>query len=374
MKGIRRTVSGWQVYARVRGEWRSRHYPADTPLATLRLRREELRARGVLHIDEPASDGPTFTEDCETYLAAVRGMPTYRDREYRIHQWRDAFGGDRARASITSVEIRQQLEAWRTRETKPLSHGSLNTRRTALMHLWTVLDGRSAPNPVRDVPRYREEAQPLRLPSIEQAERAIAAVPGKGRKGKTRARLRVLLWTGWPAAQLMRLQPEDVHWAAGTATVRARRKGKGTRARTLPLLPQAIAALRELQTIGGWGPFSTSSMHSALARACRLARVPTFHPYALRHLFLTRAALASRDDRVVAELGMHADVRQARRYTEQSVDPRVADGLTTLATFATSPRGTRDLRAFSGGSRRPKAKPAKAAISAKSLSKKVGGR
>jgi integrase len=326
MKGIRRTSSGWQVFARVRGEFRSKHYPPDTPLATLKLRREELRARAVLHEPEP-TDGSTFGDDCALYLQAVKGMPTYEDRAYRIEQWRQALGAERSRASITSVEIRQYLELWHTRADRPLAPGSLNLRRTALMHLWTVLDGKSAPNPVRDVPRYREEPPPLRLPTLAQADRAIAAVPGVGRKGRTRVRLRVLLWTGWPAAQLMRLTSADVHWRQRTVTLTARRKGKGTRTRTLPLLPQALAALRELRAIGGWGAFSTSSMHSMLARACKSARVPTFHPYALRHLFLTRLAVTSRDDRVVAELGMHADIRQARRYTEQSVDPRIRAAL-----------------------------------------------
>jgi integrase len=337
VKGIRRTAFGWQVYARVRGEFRSKHYPPDTPITTLRLRREELRARGVLQIDEPSRDGPTFAEDCETYLAAVRGMPTYSDRAYRIAQWRNAFGGDRARSTIMSVEIRQQLEAWRTREPRPLSHGSLNTRRTALMHLWTVLDGKSAPNPVRDVPRYREEPPPLRLPTLAQAIRAVEAVGTHGPRAATRARLLVLLWTGWPAAQLMRLDPQDIHWREGTVTLTPRRKGQGTAARTLPLLPEALAALREVARLKAWGAFSTSSMHSMLAMACARVKVPTFHPYALRHLFLTRVALASRDDRVVAELGLHSDPRQSRRYTEQSVDPRVAEGLRRVAILATTP-------------------------------------
>ncbi|HWB17017.1 MAG TPA: tyrosine-type recombinase/integrase [Vicinamibacterales bacterium] len=326
MKGIRRTSSGWQVFARVYGEFRSKHFPPDTPLTTLKRRREELRARAILREPEP-HEGPTFGEDCEIYLQAVAGMPTFSDRAYRIGQWRDALGARRARASITSVEIRQQLELWRTAKPKGLAHGSLNLRRTALMHLWTVLDGRSVPNPVRDVPRYDETPEPLRLPSLAQAQRAVAAVGSHLTHCATRARLRVLLWTGWPAAQLMRLTSVDIDWTHDTATLTARRKGKGTRVRTLPLLPEAVDALRELQDAEAWGPFSTSSMHSALARACKTAGVPTFHPYALRHLFLTRLALASRDDRVVAELGMHADIRQARRYTEQSVDPRIRAAL-----------------------------------------------
>jgi len=64
-----------------------------------------------------------------------------------------------------------------------------------------------------------------------------------------------------------------------------------------------------------------------LRLACQRAKVPVFTPYALRHLFLTTVALATKDDRVVAELAQHADIRMTRRYTQASVDPRLTAGL-----------------------------------------------
>ena len=356
--GIRQTGSGWQAYIRINGEFRSKHFPPDTDLRDMKQWRFEQKARHALNVPEPTESG-TLAGDAQTYLQTVKGMTTFADREYRIQQWVKLFG-HRPRSSITSVEIRKALETWKA---SGLSHGSLNLRRTALMHLYTVLDGKSAPNQVKDVPPYREIAPPLRLPSLKDAEKAIAKVRPDRTLSKSRARLRVLLWTGWPASTLMRLRHEDVRWKESAALVHGRQKGSGTRAKWLPLLPQAIAALRELAKADGFGKFSTSSLHSSLHRGCDAAKVDRFRPYDLRHLFLTRAAAITKDDRAVAELAMHADIRQTRRYTEQSVNPRLRTALATIATSgAVSPvrKRPQPSRATRGKSRQTR--------------KKVGGR
>lgn len=206
--------------------------------------------------------------------------------------------------------------------------GTLNLRRTALMHLYTVLDGKSARNPVRDVPPYREIPPPLALPTIAQVKRVLAKMP---KHSKGRYRLQVLLWTGWPPAQLMKVTAADVDWRRKIARLPARHKGKGVAARWLPLLPQAVTALRAFAKHDCWGTFSTHSLRHRLHDACKRAKVPAFRTYDLRHLFLTTVALHAKDDRVVAELAQHSDIRQTRRYTEQSVSPRLVEALNRVA-------------------------------------------
>jgi integrase len=354
-RGIRIGPYCIHAYIRIAGKLRHKRYPLDTSLLVVRQWREQQRAKAILGLPEDTSDAKTLAEDCATYLEAVAGMPTIADRTYQIQAWRDALGPTRRRASVTSVEIRQQLESWRVDGKQPtkrnahpggLSPASLNLRRTALMHLWAVLDGRSAINPVKDVPRFREVTPPLRLPSIAEAERAIAAVGHPKKKSQSRARLSVLLWTGWPAAKLTRVTPRHVDLNQARAFVKGRRKGEGTRDRWLPLLPQAVKALKELKRVKAWGAFSNSSLHSALQRGCVKAKVTPFRTYDLRHVFLSEVALATKDDRVVAELAMHADIRMTRRYTESTVDPRLTAGLAlvsahleTLGTSQTGPDG-----------------------------------
>lgn len=328
-KGIRKTGSGWQVYVRRKGEFLSKHFKPDTPLVDLRRWRNEQHARTTLNLPALADAG-SLRADADSYLGLVTHLTSYKDRKYRIEQWVTALGPETPRSAITSVEIRRALETWRT---SGLSLASLNLRRTALMHLYSVLDGKSGKNPVRDVPRYTEPQQQWHLPTWKDAEKAITAV-SRDRLNGSRVRLAVLLWTGLPSAQLKRLTAEDVNLKAGTMRVPGRLKGKGTKAAMLPLLPQAVTAFRQLARADAWGAFSNSSLHKALLKGCTRAKVPAFRVYDLRHLFGTTLATVVKDDRVIAELLQHSDLSLTKRYTEQSVNPRVSAALHALHAFA----------------------------------------
>src|SRR5204863_3303792 len=161
-------------------------------------------------------------------------------------------------------------------------------------------------NPVRGVPKYREEELPLDLPSLDDATSAINhAIHDKQPKhggSKSQARLRVLLWTGWPSAVLKQLRPNDIHWQKQTALVHARKKGSGTKPRTVPLLPQALEALRVFAAADAWGPFSGHALYKTLHQGCDRAGVRRFRPYDLRHLLGTTLVACSNDERGTAEL------------------------------------------------------------------------
>lgn len=343
--GIRKTSHGWQVYTTIGGRFRSKHFPPDTTPAELKQERSKLAATATLGLEpEPrAQDSPTLAEDVESYLKAIAGMTTVSDRTYRIRKWRDALGADRARSTITTVEIRQQLEAWRvdsgrrekTTDGKPgkpipTKPGTLNLLHTALRNLYTVLDGPDAANPLRAIPRYREEERALALPAWKTAKAVIDSLE----PSKSKARLRVLLLTGWPSSTLKRLRKGDIAWRKKEALLHGRRKGGGTRPRVVPLLPQAVTALRQFDKLNAYGPFSGSSLHSLLDRACKRAKVPPFRVYDLRHLFLTRVATLSHDERAVAELGLHSTPAQTWRYTRQAGSHRARTALNRVARLA----------------------------------------
>lgn len=332
-RGIRRTRSGFQVYVRIKGEFRSKHFPPDTDIRDLRQWREEQKARHVLKLpDDP--NATSFERDANTYLDLVKHLTSYRDRAHRVKWWVTFLGPRINRHNISALDIRRGLEQLRR---LGKSNATLNLYRTALMHLYTVLDGKSGRNPVRDVPHYDEEPGPLILPTWATAEKVIARVGwvtnrdgSRRRDNLTRLRLAVLLYTGWPASTLMRLEPAHVEWKTGIVRLTARRKGRGVSARVVPVMPKALIALKALKKAKAWGSFDTRSMNKALRRACRALKVTEFHPYVLRHLFLTELALVTKDDRVVAELGLHSDTKQTRRYTAQSVDPRLKAGIAAL--------------------------------------------
>jgi integrase len=355
--GIRETATGYQAYVRVHGRFRSKNFPRDTPLSKLKDWRERTRAHEKYGTG-PAADAPTFRQDAKEYLTHAAGMPSLADRTYHIEQWIDAFG-DRPRQTITARDIRAQLERWRTTgriDGGPLTAGSLNRRRTALMALYTVLDGRSAPNIVKDVPAYDESASA----TIRALPRAIVArlIWHIRRGSRTRARLRVLLWTGWPHALLMAITPADVDWNSGTVRVPPRQKGKGMQAATIPVLPRALLALRRFFALNAQGRFSASAMHSSLARAVakenrwrirhKLPPLKAVRPYDIRHSVGTWMAARVKDDRALKEL---LRTNSIARYTQGATDDRlmaarqVLTGKVAQQLSAGTPGDSRALRA-----------------------------
>jgi len=338
--GVRQTKYGWAVFAKVRGEYVSKHFPRDTALSALVEARKNMVATAQLGLIQTATDASlTFAADVKTYLKAKAGLPTLTDRTQRIEWWRDQLGRTRARDSVTSVEIRHHLEAKRKAGAKP---GTLNVYRTALMDFYTVLNGPGGFNPVRDVPKYHEQELPLQLPTREEAIRVVEASihPKQPRRGGTQsqARLRVLLWTGWPSAILKQLRPSDIKWQEDRVTVHGRKKGGGTKPKTLPMMPQAMEALKAFDALNAYGPFSSSALHSTLHRGCDAAGVARFRVYDLRHLFGTEIVANSHDERGAAELMLHTSPQQTWRYTRQAASTRAVSALEAMKAALPMPR------------------------------------
>ena len=334
MKNVRPTAYGFQLYTKVNSRFISEHV-SKQPTAMAVREWVRLKHAEIKHgLDVPPPHDATVEDDVPAYLASVAAMPSIADRTLHMREWARVFKG-RHRDSIQPIEIRTQLERLR----KTHSASSCNKRRTALMSFFTALNGKSGYNPVRDVPKYTEDTEP-RAQSLCTIYRILALM----RPSKTRARLRVMLWTGWPQAQLARLKPAHLDLKRGRAYVTPRRKGKGRAGTWLPLLPGAIVALREFDKWDCWTPepdgqpmpFSSSAMHSAFLRAVakfnahrrRLQLPPVeIRPYDLRHSFGTWVAERTTDERALQELMMHSRAEQTRRYTEAATMKRVVDAV-----------------------------------------------
>lgn len=367
MTNFRHDRYGTQAYFRHKGKLLTHRVatrteePSDAAREQMALEWiDNARASLQLGLPIPEQTGPAFPEDVTRYLKAVTSMPTYSDRERDMLRWAAIFRG-RDRNSITPLEIRTHLEGWRV--TKAAS--TCNKRRTALMSFYTELNGRSGYNPVRDVEKYPEEEE-IR----SQHPYTILRVLSFMRPSQTRARLMVILTTGWPHAQLKRLKPEHLKLDQARAFVTPRQKGKRGKVRRgkwLPLLPAAVNALREFvkwdcftkphPVTGKPRPFSHSAMHSAFARAleklnAHRARLGSpaldIHPYDLRHVFGTWLAHQLTDERAIQELMIHSRIEQTRRYTEAATQGRVeraVAGITVaIATQAVKSRANASTR------------------------------
>ena len=165
-----------------------------------------------------------------------------------------------------------------------LAASTVNNRRAALQALWTELDGKAAPNPVDESEKHQEPDIEARALSYATITKILDAMPdvGQGRKGearedqtKTKARLRLIAYTGLPHKQIEQLRPQDVNLRAGTMIVSARRKGKGVERRSIPLTPEGLEALRHFMDLDCWGSFSNSSVWKSWRRACQVAGLTT---------------------------------------------------------------------------------------------------
>lgn len=316
--GVFRDRRGLRAYVRIKGKLVPKRFKS-TAIVEATSWRKQMKAKDILKIVPfGASDGSTLRQDVDEYLKAVPSMITFKERKTHLEQWIAVFGADTPRKTITHIKIRQQLETWKA---EGYSASWLNHRRTALMHLWSVLDGKRAPNPAADVPR-QSEPEPEAVPfTFAHVRKVLKVMPDSDSK----VRLEVIAWTGWPHAQVMAIEPADLaKLSQHVAYRRPRRKGKGVEGGWVPLIREAKAALMKFKQRKLYGKFSQSTLRRQWLFYCEKAKITPFTPYKLRHIFggvATKAA--NRDERAVAEMMAHTDIRQTRRYTKATVDPKL---------------------------------------------------
>lgn len=326
-EGIRRDRYGYRVYVKVGNLQREKRYPPEASIKTMQAWRDETKVA----LRKLPSDAPipgTLRADVDRYLLQVRAMPTYAERARHLELWIAALGAHRSRHELTAADIRAVLHDWRAKRLEP---ATCNKRRTALMHLWTVLDGKGASNPVRDVPKFAVNDP---LPRGRDPH-AIDALLKKAPRCRSRAACRVLLWTGMRPAELQRAEPEDLSLTHHFVIART---AKGGRTRTIPLTTQAESAWREFDRADTWHRVPQwAPLNVWLKRRTRLP----IRVYDLRHSYGT--ALARRGARldVIGSLMGHSTLELTRRYTLAAITPDAATATAKLARAAGSRAGSR---------------------------------
>lgn len=314
-KGIRRDRQGYRAGVKVGVHRRYKRFKHDATLKQMTDWRDDTKvALRKLKGAEPATG--SLAAEVARYLLQVAAMPTLAQRTEHLQMWIDALGAHVPRSSITPEQIRAVLQAWRT---SGLSAATCNKRRTALMHLWTILDGKDARNPVRAVKKFRV-ADPLpRGRDPHAIDAALLTAP----RCRSRASCRVMLWTGMRPVELQRAQPEDV----GAAAVIVR-TAKGGRTRLVPLTKQAVSAWKEFDNADGWQRVPQTA---PLNRWLKKITGMDLRVYDLRHSYGT--ALASRKTRldVIGALMGHSTLDLTRRYTLAAVTPDALAATSQLA-------------------------------------------
>jgi integrase len=322
-KGIKRTRTGFRVWQRVHpgpGGLKSKRFPMTATITDMKAWRE---AERVKHRAEPKPIAPTkgtLGADITHYLKLVATMPTLKDRTRDLQAWHDVLGM-RPRAKLTRDDFRLVLQDWKLTGragSKPLAASTVNHRRTALMHLYRVLDGKGAPNPLREIPPFPEPPPEPRAVSLKDIRAILDAMP----RSKTRARCKVLAWTGIRgSSELQHVRPEHVRLKDRRVWIRTGKKGKP---RELVLNAAGVQAWREFIAVYAWGKYQKDSLRRSFRRAwktinaARLNKhkdpLPPLRVYDLRHSIATALMKAGADlADVQVHLG-HTSPRMTRRY------------------------------------------------------------
>lgn len=312
-RGIAKTPEGWRISVQVNGvPWR-RRFPASVPLDD--VLKELLAARTERKATTPRLPRGTLKGDVTRYMTdffAGRSPAAREERQRHLDLWIEALGAETWRSRITRDDISRVLQRWRG---AGLSADTCNKRRTALLALYHALDGRGGSNPVREVPKFRPPDPLPRALDYRLIERALKQLPRK-----TRARLKVIAYTGIRPVQLRTLEPTDWDVKHKLLTVPGTSKGRGTKPYTIPLTKQAEAALREFDRADAWGTFTAAPMARMWkAAAIKVGLSEDSTPYWLRHSFGTRIYQKTGNLKATKDLLGHSSIRMTERYTLAAV-------------------------------------------------------
>jgi integrase len=281
--------------------------------------RESARVKAREQPKAPKSARGTLGAEIDRYLKLVATMPSINDRTRDLAAWKATFGM-LPRDKITRDDYRLKLQEWRLtgKHGKPLAASTVNHRRTAMMHLFTVLDGKAAPNPLREIAPFAEPPAEPRDIGLETARAILAAM----KPSKTRARINVLAWTGMRGnSELGKVKPQYVNLAQRECWAPTGKKGKP---RLIVLNDDGVEAWREFAYMKAWGKFSKDSLRRAFQRAVtivnrerakrKLDPLPHLRVYDLRHTIATAMRRGGADlADIQAHLG-HSSPRMTQRY------------------------------------------------------------
>jgi len=373
-RGIYRNARGEHYFiVTVNGKnYESPLWPADTAIAKLRTERRLFRLKKERELDREAQptttaialapkatafavNGSTMRDDLPQFLSTLAPGRRAKVKANFDRRWLPLFG-DRDRDSIEAREITSALRGFTDDDTgKPLAPGTLKHYRQQLKQFYIAMNGKGGHNPVADVeafmPAYDDpRGMPYQFIALILDEiDDVLWRAGDGRVGppnETKVRLRVMATTGLNQAMLMRLERRDVNLKAGTMYVRGRQKGRGSKPRLLPLLDEAVAALRLFVECDLFGYFNTSSMAHTWRKALAKAKATwqathdkdepwpvsdTARVYDLRHSFACELYRRTGDLRMVAHfLGQVPGSQMVNRYIQAAIDDQAARAIARM--------------------------------------------
>lgn len=276
-----------------------------------------------------------WTEAAEAFLSGLHSPRTqerYRAALEEFAAWYErTFGEKPDPALLTDLEVRDYIAHLQT--VRMLSPSSIHLRLSALRGLLKSL-GRSL-----RVRGPRMQKPPVRALSARELGRLFAAAEGEDWIDKRNvAILALMAKAGLRVGEVIVLEMGDIELNARSGWAHVRR-GKGNKARRVPLNSDVRQALRDYLAVRpdaptkalfvsrAGGPMTARDVQRLVAELGRRARLDVrVTPHVLRHTFATRALEKGVDVATLAAILGHESIATTSRYLHPS-EARMAEAV-----------------------------------------------
>jgi len=243
------------------------------------------------------------TTQSDVHRARIARMPVADVRRHHVQDLVDALGADGLGASTIHLE-----------------RALLRTLFYHAHEVWNWSEPSENPATALKMPKLDNERD--RVMSLEEQQRLDEAIQDCRNK-LVAPTLTLLRETAMRASEPLEYARWcDVDWERKVLRLIDSKAGK----RDVPLFPEAIKALRELEALNPGEPqdkivrVSYESVKAAWHRACERAGVENLRLHDLRHTAATRLALASGNGFLVKALTGHKDEKMMNRYVNVKAD------------------------------------------------------
>ena len=264
----------------------------------------------------------------DDFLRVERGASAHTRRAYAHTLTRLTVSLHRRRVALLAAsraELRRFLA-----EVSDGNAAATTARHVAALRAfygWCVETGRLPASPASTL---RTPRRPMTLPRVPTVDAMASMLDDDAVRGPQAALLEVLYGAGLRVGEAAALDVRDVDLYAGMVHVR---HGKGNRARSVPVGPAAVDAVRGWLAarpgVAGDAPLflnqrgeraSDRTLRRWVTAAGLLHGLPTLHPHALRHAAATHLLDGGADLRAIQEQLGHQTLSTTQRYTQVSLD------------------------------------------------------
>ncbi len=314
MANIRKRGDRWQVQVRRKGAPPTSRTFFKKQDAELWARQTEVAAdRRELPIDPACLDRLTLGDIITRYRDTI--SPKKRGHEIECFIL-NAFLRHRLALKPLSTITGADFATYRDERLRTVQAATINRELGLLHHVCAIARAEwDVPLPSNPLDKIRKpKAPPPRDRRLEPGElETLLSSAAKGRNKHMGPLIRLALETAMRRGELLNIRWQDIDWDRRTLHIPTTKNGHP---RTIPLTPEAIAILRELQKGGEEVfPMTVNAARLAWQRLIRRTNIGDLHFHDLRHEAISRFFELGLSVPEVALISGHRDFRMLFRYT-----------------------------------------------------------